>query len=151
MVSESEPNESVRCPFCGIVAGTVPASLVAEEGAVLAFLDIRPVTPGHLLVVPKRHAASLAEVDEPTGAQMFRVAMRLAAVLRSSGLRCEGVNLFLADGEAAFQEVFHAHLHVVPRFAGDGFRIEADGSATPSRSELDGMATRLRGAYHRRW
>lgn len=76
---------------------------------------------------------------------MFVVARRLAAALRASGLRCEGVNLFLADGEAAFQEVFHTHLHVIPRFAGDSFRISADWSVTPTRAELDAQAAWIRG------
>jgi len=75
---------------------------------------------------------------------MFTVAMRLARALRASGLRCEGINLFLADGEAAFQEVFHTHLHVFPRFSGDTFRIDADWSITPLRAELDEIAAQVR-------
>jgi histidine triad (HIT) family protein len=109
-------------------------------------MDIRPVTPGHLLVIPRRHAPYLADLDEATGARMFVVAQRLAAALRASGLQCEGVNFFLADGEAAFQEVFHAHLHVFPRFAGDSFRISAGWwSVNPPRAELDAHAATIRG------
>lgn len=134
------------CIFCEIVAGRAPASIVYEDETTLAFLTIGPVTPGHLLVIPKRHAAFLADLDEATGARLFVVAMRLAAGLRASGLECAGVNLFLADGEAAFQEVFHVHLHVFPRFAGDTFRIDADWSVSPSRGELDAVAARVRGA-----
>jgi len=140
-VADSEP-----CIFCEIVAGRAPASVVFEDETTLAFLDIRPVTPGHLLVIPKRHAPFLADLDEASGARLFVVAMRLAAALRVSGLECEGVNLFLADGAAAFQEVFHAHLHVFPRFAGDTFRIDADWSVTPAREELDVVAARVRRA-----
>jgi histidine triad (HIT) family protein len=81
---------------------------------------------------------------------MFSVAMRLAQALRASGLRCEGINLFLADGEAAFQEVFHTHLHVFPRFAGDSFRIDADWSNRSSRAELDVIAAQVREAYESR-
>jgi histidine triad (HIT) family protein len=132
------------CVFCAIAAGSAPASIVYDDADLLAFMDIRPVTPGHLLVVPKRHAPFLVDLDEATGARMFSVAMRLAQAVRASGLRCEGINLFLADGEAAFQEVFHAHLHVIPRFAGDRFRIDADWSATPSRAELDEIAAQVR-------
>ncbi len=134
------------CIFCEIVAGQSQASVVAEDDVALAFMDIRPVTPGHLLVVPKRHATHLAELDEATGGHLFRAGMHLTAALRRSGLRSEGINLFLADGAAAGQEVFHVHLHVVPRFAGDAFRIDADWSATPSRAELDAIAARVRGA-----
>ena len=67
--------------------------------------------------------------------------------LRASELRCEGINLFLADGEAAFQEVFHTHFHVIPRFAGDTFRVDADWSITPSRTELDEIAAQVRAAH----
>ena len=135
---------SGECIFCAIVAGSAPASVVYDDADLLAFLDSRPVTPGHLLVIPKRHAPLLADLDEATGARMFTVAMRLAQALRVSGLRCEGINLFLADGEPAFQEVFHTHLHVIPRFVGDTFRIDADWSVIPPRHELDEIAAQVR-------
>jgi len=137
-------NGAADCIFCAIVAGSAPASIVYEDADLLAFMDIWPVTPGHLLIIPKRHTPFLADLDEVTGARMFTVAMRLAQALRASGLRCEGINLFLADGEAAFQEVFHTHLHVFPRFAGDTFRIDADWSITPPRTELDEIAAKVR-------
>ena len=131
------------CVFCRVVAGTVESSRVYEDDEVLAFMDIQPVTDGHLLVIPKRHAAYLADLDEQLGMSMFQVGQRLAAALRNSGLPCEGVNLFLADGEVAFQEVFHVHLHVFPRTPGDGFRIEADWRERP-RAELDDASKRIR-------
>jgi histidine triad (HIT) family protein len=134
------------CVFCAMVAGNAPASIVYDDADLLAFLTIGPVTPGHLLIIPKRHAPYLADLDEATGAWMFTIAMRLAQALRASGLRCDGINLFLADGEAAFQEVFHTHPHLFPRFAGDTFRIDADWSVTPSRVELDGIAAQVRAA-----
>jgi diadenosine tetraphosphate (Ap4A) HIT family hydrolase len=140
-----------NCIFCGIVAGNAPASVVYEDDTCLAVLDIRPVTAGHTLVIPKRHAACLADLDEETGAHLFRVAMRLAQAIRQSGLRCEGINLFLADGEAAFQEVFHVHLHVFPRYQGDSFRIEADWSVKPAREELHRVAHQLRASYQTLW
>jgi len=74
---------------------------------------------------------------------MFRVAQRLAGALRASGLPCEGVNLLLADGQAAFQEVFHVHVHVIPRTVEDGFRIEANWQVRP-RTELEETAARVR-------
>jgi diadenosine tetraphosphate (Ap4A) HIT family hydrolase len=143
------------CIFCAIVAGRAPASVVHDDDATLAFLDLHPVTPGHLLVIPKGHAAGLAELDPAAGARLFVVGQRLAAALRASGLRCAGVNLFLADGAAAGQEVFHVHLHVFPRFAGDAFgpgrpfrvgpaalRVGGD----PSRADLDAVAAQIRRA-----
>ena len=103
------------------------------------------------MVIPKRHAAYLADLDEATGRHVWTVAQRAAAALRESGVRCEGVNLFLADGAAAAQEVLHVHLHVFPRYRGDPFRLVADWDVRPPRAELDRVAARLRAAYDRLW
>ncbi|MBN1964143.1 MAG: HIT domain-containing protein, partial [Anaerolineae bacterium] len=94
------------CIFCRIVAGQAPASIIYADDVALAFLDINPVNPGHVLVIPRVHAPYLADLDEAAGMHLWRIAQRTAAALRESGLHCEGVNLFLADGEAAFQDVF---------------------------------------------
>jgi diadenosine tetraphosphate (Ap4A) HIT family hydrolase len=132
-----------ECVFCAIVLGEAEASVVHEDDAVLAFMVLQPVAPGHLLVVPKAHAVGLADLDERAGVRVWQVAHRLGRALRYSGLRCEGVNLFLADGVTAFQEIFHVHLHVFPRFAGDGFRLDAEWRMR-ERSELDEAATAVR-------
>jgi diadenosine tetraphosphate (Ap4A) HIT family hydrolase len=134
-----------ECVFCEIVRGEAESSVVHDDADVVAFMDLQPVTPGHLLVVPKTHAAGLEDLDVDTGQKVWAVGHRLSRVFRRSGLRCDGINLFLADGEAAFQEVFHVHLHVFPRFAGDNFRIDADWHER-ERSELDGTAAVLRNA-----
>ena len=139
MTSPAEPS----CVFCEIIAGRAESSLAYEDEHVIAFMDIRPLTPGHVLVVPRVHADCLEALDEELGALLFRVGHRLARALRRSGLPCEGVNLFLADGEAAFQEVFHVHLHVLPRTPRDGFRIKA-AWRRPGRAELDLAAEQVR-------
>lgn len=131
------------CVFCAIVAGRVPASLVYADDEVLAFLDIRPINPGHTLVIPRAHATDLAELDPRVGGRVFQVAQRIVAAVRASDLPCDGVNLFLADGAAAGQEVFHSHLHVVPRRRGDGFRLAVDWPPAPDRPELDRIAAAL--------
>ncbi|MEU8698015.1 HIT family protein [Streptomyces sp. NPDC048680] len=133
------------CVFCSIVRGRTDASVVHEDESVLAFMDLRPVNPGHLLVIPKAHAVGLEDLEQDIGVQIWKVAHRLGRAVRRSGLRCEGVNLFLADGEAAFQEVFHVHLHVIPRFAGDPFRIHADWHVR-EREQLDRSAATVRSA-----
>jgi histidine triad (HIT) family protein len=135
------------CVFCRILAGELPASFVLRGERVAAFMDIQPVNPGHVLVIPTRHAASLAELDAGEAAEMMREGRRVAAALRASGIRCEGVNLFLADGEAAGQEVFHAHLHVFPRWPGDGFgfRFGPGYRTLPPRALLEDAATAIRG------
>ena len=119
---------------------------MSESPTVLAFMDIDPVTAGHVLVVPKAHLPGLADLPDDLAAEMFAVARTVAAALRKSSLTCEGVNLFYADGAAASQEVFHSHLHVFPRHAGDGFTIRARWGSNPSRAELDGHADDLRTA-----
>ncbi len=134
------------CIFCRILAGEMPASFVHRDDRTAAFMDVRPVNPGHTLVIPIRHGAHLADIDGATAADLMRVGHRVAAALRASGsVRCEGVNLFLADGEAAMQEVFHVHLHVLPRFRGDGFglRFGPTYGSTPPRPELDALAAGL--------
>jgi len=132
------------CPFCAIVAGALEASVVHEDEHVLGFMDLHPIATGHLLVVPKAHAASLADLDPDDGARVFRVAHRLAGAVRASSVRTAGINLFLADGEAAGQEVFHVHLHVLPRHPDDGFRLEVS-STEPTRAELDAVAAEITG------
>ncbi len=111
------------CIFCEILQGTAPAQFVYRDGVCAAFMDIRPVNPGHVLVVPLVHASLITELDEASTRHMLWVAQQVDEALRKSGLRCEGVNLFLADGRAAGQDVMHVHMHVIPRFHGDGHHL----------------------------
>jgi histidine triad (HIT) family protein len=136
------------CIFCRILAGEAPGTFVYRDAEVAAFMDIQPVNPGHLLVVPVRHATYLSELEGSTSGRLMEVAHALAAALRASGLRCEGVNLFLADGEAAMQEVMHVHLHLFPRFAGDGFglRFGPHYKDRPSREALEQTGLEIREA-----
>lgn len=137
---------SEDCVFCQIVEGVLPASRVHETDTLLVLMDIDPVTPGHLLVIPKAHLPALADLPEELAGEMFSVARRMAAALRRSSLRCEGVNLFYADGAAAFQEIDHSHLHVLPRYPADGFVITANWGTEPDRSKLDAIASQIRAA-----
>jgi histidine triad (HIT) family protein len=139
-----------ECVFCDLVAGTGESSIAYEDETLLALMDLNPVNPGHVLLVPRRHAPFLADLDEETGAHVFKIAMRMQQAIRRSGVRCEGINLFVADGEAAFQDVFHFHLHVIPRFQGDPFKIDADWKEAP-RAELDRIAADVRAAYEGLW
>ena len=140
-----------KCIFCDIVNGNEDAAFVYRDEIVSAFMDIQPVNPGHVLIIPNKHAPFLADLDEASGARIFQVAQRVSAAIRSSVIPCEGINFFLADGEAAMQEVFHVHLHVFPRFVGDGFglvfaeryfskppRVELELAATSIREQLPG-------------
>lgn len=137
------------CIFCDIVAGRSPASVVYRDDSCIAVMDIRPINTGHLLVIPVRHATHLADLDPGVGGALFEAAQKLAAAIRPSDLKAEGINLLLADGEAAGQEVFHVHLHVVPRFQGDGFghRFPAHYGQRPLREQLDAAAAAIKSAW----
>ena len=140
--------QSAHCIFCTIARGEIPASLVAETDTALAMMDIQPVNPGHVLVIPKSHAEYLGDLDAKIGGDIFQLGMRVAAGLRNSEVRCEGVNFYLADGKVAGQEVFHVHLHVIPRFEGDGFglRYGPKYGEHPAREELAKIAGSIKGA-----
>jgi len=136
------------CVFCNIVKAESPESLVYSDEKTIALMDIQPVNPGHVLVIPKAHVAGLTDLDEKTGEHVFKVGMRVANAIKRSGIKCEGVNLLLSDGRAAFQEIFHVHLHVIPRFEGDNLRISFGRKygVRPERTELDTIAAKIRNA-----
>ena len=135
-----------NCTFCDILAEKQPVSPVYQDEICAVIMDIHPVNSGHVLVIPKQHAASLAELDENIGGHLFAIGQRVAAALRRSGIHCEGINFFLADGESAGQDVFHVHLHVFPRYEGDGFglRFGPHYYKRPSREDLDAVAKKIR-------
>ena len=136
------------CVFCSILNRKEAASFVYEDEICAAFLDIQPINAGHTLVVPSRHAASLADLDDDVSAHMMITAKKIAAAIYNSDFGATGVNLLLADGESAGQEVFHVHLHVIPRADGDGFGFKFDEGYRnlSSRDDLDSVARQLRNA-----
>lgn len=107
------------CVFCEIVADNAPAIRVHEDDDYLAILDIRPFTRGHTLVVPKRHTVDLTDTPPQTLAEMLAIGQRIGLAARASELKADGTNIAINDGRAAFQSVFHVHLHVLPRRDGD--------------------------------
>src|SRR5438093_12457014 len=109
------PSPVSDCLFWRIVRCGAPARFIHEDEAALAFLDIRPMIRGHALVIPKAHAASLADLPKESSGPILETARKVAAGLRRSGLRCEAVNLWLADGKVAGKEVVLLHFHVLPR------------------------------------
>ena len=117
-MSDTDPD----CLFCKIVSGELPSQRVAEDEHTVAFMDINPATRGHALVVPRRHARNLLEIEPAELAATVQAAQRLArtAVER---LEADGVNLINSCGELAWQTVFHFHVHVIPRYAGDPMRL----------------------------
>jgi histidine triad (HIT) family protein len=107
------------CVFCEIVAGRAPAIRIYEDDEYLAILDIRPFTRGHTLVVPKQHTTDLTDTPPKTLAEMVAIGQRIGLAARASELGADGNNIAINDGRAAFQSVYHVHLHVVPRRNGD--------------------------------
>ncbi|NLU84416.1 HIT family protein [Rhodococcus sp. HNM0569] len=122
------------CPFCAIVRSESPAIRIHEDEHTLAFLDIRPVSRGHTLVIPKRHSPNLEALPVDDGARVFAVAQRIALAMRRGPVAADGVHLVVNDGRAAMQTVFHAHMHVVPRHRGDKVSLAA-GLATRRRHD----------------
>jgi histidine triad (HIT) family protein len=110
------------CIFCKIVAGELPATIVDEDEHTVSFMDINPATDGHALVIPRRHATDLMEI-EPGELQAVAVAAQRLALRMKQTLGVDGVNLINSCGEAAWQTVFHFHVHVVPRYAGDPLKL----------------------------
>lgn len=135
------------CVFCDILRGESPASLTYQDDTVVAFMDVQPITHGHMLVVPREHAVLMSELDERAAARTFRVARKLAGVVRTT-LGASGVNLFVADGEIAFQDVPHFHVHVIPRYPKDGFGLTFPQTydQPPPRAQLDAVASAIRSA-----
>jgi histidine triad (HIT) family protein len=110
------------CLFCKIVAGEIPATRVREDERTVAFMDINPATRGHLLVIPREHAADLTEIGAEDLAACTAAAQSLA-IRAMDALGADGVNLLNSCRRAAWQTVFHFHLHVIPRYADDPLRL----------------------------
>lgn len=132
------------CVFCAIVAGRAPAVVVYEDERTLAFLDIHPATRGHTLVIPKRHSRDLLSVATEDALHVMRSVQRVAQAL-DAALHPDGINLIQANRRAAFQSIFHYHVHVIPRWSDDGLvPIWRHGRAEPE--ELRELGERIREA-----
>ena len=110
---------SLPCIFCAIAARQAPAIVVYEDEHTMAFMDINPATSGHVLVIPRAHARDLLDVSEEDLLHVMRTVQRMARAV-DQALRPDGINLIQANRIAAFQSVYHFHVHVIPRWAGDG-------------------------------
>ena len=110
---------SADCVFCSIVDGDIPARTVHETDTVLAFLDANPLARGHTLVIPKSHAQHVGDLDGDLASELFAAVTDLTPRVQST-VGADGANVGINDGEAAGQEVPHVHVHIIPRFDGDG-------------------------------
>ena len=108
------------CLFCKIVAGEIPAERVYEDDTVFAFLDIHPVNIGHTLVIPKAHSTNLYDIPDDTLAHTMVILKNLSIAVKEA-VSADGINIEMNNEPVAGQIIFHTHLHIVPRFSGDGF------------------------------
>ena len=134
------------CILCQLANEQIEVTKVYEDSRVVAVMDIQPVNPGHMFIFPREHVALVQDLDDSIVAHIFTLAKKLNVALRRSGLRCEGVNYLLADGEAAMQEIPHVHFHVIPRYKGDGFGLKfaEEYYELPPRKELTEAAAKIR-------
>jgi histidine triad (HIT) family protein len=131
------------CLFCGIIAGSIPSQTIDSDERTVAFMDINPATPGHALVVPRVHSADLLEIFSEDLTATALAAQRLAQRMKDV-LEADGINLINACGAAAWQTVFHFHIHVVPRYEDDPLKlpwVPAPGDS----NEIAAVAAKLRG------
>jgi histidine triad (HIT) family protein len=127
------------CLFCKIAAGDIPSTRVAEDERTIAFMDINPATRGHVLVIPREHAKDLLEIEPEDLAAVAGTAQRVAATMPER-LGADGVNLLNSCGRAAWQTVFHFHVHVIPRYVADPLRLPW----TPEPGDRDEIAAAAR-------
>jgi histidine triad (HIT) family protein len=123
------------CLFCKIVAGEIPATIIAQDERTIAFMDINPATRGHALVIPRAHARDVHELDTEDLEAVAAVAQRIAAKAREN-LSADGVTLLNSNGAAAWQTVFHFHMHVIPRYEGDPLKLPW----VPAPGDMDDIA-----------
>lgn len=140
-----------ECIFCAIARGKLPSTKIYEDDKMMAFMDIKPITKGHVLVVPKEHVELLTGLDDNLAGMMLILAKKVGKALKASKLNCKGINYILADGAEAGQEIFHVHMHVVPRYRGDGFglRMPARFDEETNQKKLEMTAVKIRKFFER--
>ena len=131
------------CLFCKIAAGEIPAQLVDEDEHTVAFMDINPWTRGHALVIPRRHSTNLYDIGEDDLAHTISGAQRLARRMKER-LGCDGVNLINSSEPAAWQTIFHFHIHVIPRYDDDPLELPVRPERVPDE-QLAEVAAEIRG------
>ncbi|MBW1739977.1 MAG: HIT family protein [Deltaproteobacteria bacterium] len=131
------------CIFCKIVSGEIPSVKLYEDDRVLAFMDINPLNDGHLLIIPKAHAATIHEITEADFLAVMSATRKLAAAVKKA-LNPEGINLLQLNGKAANQVVPHLHVHIVPRWSGDGVTVSQWELVPGDMEKIKGIADQIR-------
>lgn len=135
---------TIHCIFCDLMRGAAEVSICYEDATAIAFLDIQPVNPGHVLVVPRAHYETLQDIPGDVGAHLYKVATKLIPLVQTASGATD-MNIVVNSGAAAGQNVMHYHIHLIPRREGDGFDVPLPfpGSTMPNRQQLDAMAARI--------
>ena len=132
------------CIFCAIADGSAPSRRIYQDENAIAFMDINPATDGHALVIPRVHTRDLWDIERSTAEQVMAASVRVAAQMRRA-LEPDGINILHATGAAAFQTVFHFHLHLIPRYLGDPIKLPWV-PRPGDRSKIDALAEKIAGA-----
>ena len=133
-----------ECVFCKIIQKELPASIVFENERVMVIMDIQPINEGHILVMPKNCYQFLHQVPAELSQELFRVVTEVEKTLwHIEGIVCEGTNILQNNGRCAWQEVNHVHFHIIPRFAGDNFKIKYQ-PKRPTREALNELADKIK-------
>jgi histidine triad (HIT) family protein len=140
----ANPEKREACLFCRIIKKELPSVVVHEDNNVIAILDVFPATPGHTLVLPKAHIENIYSMPPETGAQIMNTAIMLAKSMKQQ-LKPAGLNLVQSNGASAGQEIFHFHLHVLPRYEHDSVSFKfGHGTAPTGADELEKVAEKIR-------
>ena len=131
-----------ECVFCKIIRGEIPCCKVYEDDLILAFLDIAPFNIGHTVIIPKDHQNSITTLDEIYANRIIKMAPKIGVALMRT-INAEGFNLFLNNGSVAGQTVWHCHMHVLPRFAGDKVVISSEPQKYDSMDQMSELAEKL--------
>lgn len=135
-----------NCIFCKIVSGEIPSKTIYEDDDVKAFLDISQATPGHTLLVPKKHVENIFEYNDELAQKVLTKIPMIAQAVRNFNPNIQGLNIVNNNGEVAYQSVFHSHIHFIPRYKSDeGFKMKFDDNTEKySDDQLEQIAAQIR-------
>ena len=136
-------SEAINCLFCKIVRGEIPSVKVREDARTFSFMDVQPASPGHILTVPKLHAANLLEITEDDLCAVVLASQQIARAVQAA-LKPDGMRMVQTNGAAAGQTVFHYHVHIIPMYQGQ--RLVTHGRDRTSPEDLEAVAVRIRAA-----
>ena len=131
------------CIFCKIVAGEIPCSKIYEDDLFIGFLDIKPIHKGHALIVPKKHFVNIFDTPQTEAQAIYSVAARVAAAVKEA-TGCDAINVIQNNGAESGQEVFHSHLHIIPRYKDDGLKFAIKHEEYSGFDEMGALAEKIR-------